>query len=260
MRVAMFVTCVNDAMFPDTGKATMAILRRLGVDVEFPLEQSCCGQPHYNSGYQDEALPLLRRFVRAFGDVDLIVSPSGSCVSMVHEYYPSLAAKSGDPALQADVEAIVPRTLELSQMLVDRLGVIDVGAHFPHTVTYHPACHGLRMLDLGDRYPRLLTAVDGLELLDLPDAQECCGFGGTFALKNADTSAAMVTTKVDNILDSGAHVFTTSDNSCLLNIGGALVRRTEAVRFMHVAEILATTKAGGDDWRRTLPALATAHA
>jgi len=256
----MFVTCVNDAMFPDTGKATMAILRRLGVDVEFPLEQSCCGQPHYNSGYQDEALPLLHRFVRAFADVDLIVSPSGSCVSMVHEYYPSLAAKSGDAVLQADVEAIVPRTLELSQMLVDRLGVVDVGAYFPHTVTYHPACHGLRMLDLGDRYPRLLTAVDGLELLDLPDAAECCGFGGTFALKNADTSAAMVNTKVDNILDSGAHVLATSDNSCLLNIGGALVRRTQAMRFMHVAEILATTKAGGDDWRLTLPALATADA
>lgn len=260
MRVALFVTCVNDAMFPDTGKATVAVLRRLGVDIEFPMEQSCCGQPHYNSGYQREALPLVRRFVRAFADYDLVVSPSASCVAMVHEYYPSLAASTGDSALQADVEALVPRTLELSQVLVDRLGVTDVGAHFPHTVTYHPACHGLRMLGLGDRYTQLLSAVDGLTLLDLPGAEECCGFGGTFALKNADTSAAMVATKVDNIVASGAHVLSTSDNSCMLNIAGALVRRTEAVRFMPAAEILATTKDGGDSWRRELPALAKASA
>lgn len=260
MRVALFVTCFNDAMFPDTGKATAAILRRLGVDVEFPMDQSCCGQPHYNSGHQDEALPLVRRFVRTFADYDLVVSPSGSCVSMVHEYYPSLAAKTGDAALQADVESLVPRTIELSQLIVDRLGATDLGAHFPRTVTYHPACHGMRMLNLGDRYVRLLRAVDGLDLLDLPGAEECCGFGGTFAVKNADTSAAMVSTKVDNIIASGAHVLTTSDNSCLLNMAGALVRRTEAVRFMHVTEILATTKDDGDDWRRTLPALAKAPA
>lgn len=260
MRVALFITCVNDAMFPDTGKATAAILRRVGVDIDFPTEQSCCGQPHYNSGYQDEALPLVRRFVRAFADYDIVVSPSASCVSMVHEYYPALAARAGDDALRADVEALIPRTLELSQLLVDRLGVTDVGAHFAHTVTYHPSCHGLRMLDLGDRYTRLLAAVDGLELLDLPGAEECCGFGGTFALKNADTSSAMVSTKVDNIVASGAHVLATSDNSCLLNIAGALKRRTEAVRFMHTAEILATTEHGGDDWRRTLPALAKADA
>lgn len=260
MRVALFVTCVNDAMFPDTGKATVAILRRLGQDVEFPTAQSCCGQPHYNSGYQDEAIPLLRRFVRAFADYDVIVSPSASCVSMVNEYYPSLAAKTGDAGLQADVAALVPRTLELSQVLSDVLGVDDTGAYFPHTVTYHPACHGLRLLQLGERYPALLRNVDGLTLLDLPGAAECCGFGGTFAVKNSDTSAAMVSTKVDNILASGAQVITTSDNSCLLNIAGALVRRTEAVRFMHPAEILATTRSDGERWRETMPALVRADA
>lgn len=256
MRVALFVTCVNDAMFPDTGKAAVAILRRLGQDVEFPTAQSCCGQPHYNSGYQDEVVPLLRRFVRTFADYDVVVSPSASCIAMVHEYYPSLAEKTGDVALQADVAALVPRTLDLSQLLTDVMGTDDTGAYFPHTVTYHPACHGLRLLKLGDRYPRLLGNVDGLTLLDLPGAAECCGFGGTFALKNSDTSSAMVATKVDNILASGAQVLSSSDNSCLLNIAGALVRRSEAIRYMHPAEILATTKAEGERWRTSMPALA----
>lgn len=260
MRVALFVTCVNDAMFPDTGKATVAILRRLGQDVEFPTAQSCCGQPHYNSGYQDEALPLVRRFVRAFADYDLVVSPSGSCVAMVHEHYAGLAAKTGDAALAADVAALVPRTLDLSQLLTDVIGTDDTGAYFPHTVTYHPACHGMRLLQLGERYPRLLGNVEGLTLVDLPGAAECCGFGGTFSVKNADTSGAMVGTKVDNILASGAQVFATSDNSCLLNIAGALVRRTETIRFMHPADILATTKADGDSWRETMPSLVRADA
>lgn len=255
MRVALFVTCVNDAMFPDTGKATVAILRRLGHDVEFPAQQSCCGQPHYNSGYPDETLPLVRRFVRVFDSYDVVVSPSASCVSMVHEYYPSLAERAGDPTLQADVAALLPRVLELSQVLVDVLGVQDLGASFPHTVTYHPACHGLRMLDLGERYPRLLRAVDGLTLLDLPGAQECCGFGGTFAVKNADTSSAMVANKVDNVLATGAQVLASTDNSCLLNIAGALVRRTQAVRFLHAAEILATTATDGESWRASMPPL-----
>ena len=260
MRVALFITCVNDAMFPDTGKATVAILRRLGVDVEFPTSQSCCGQPHYNSGYPDEAVPLVGRFVRAFGEYDLVVSPSGSCVSMVHEYYPSLAERTGDTTLQADVGSLVPRVLELSQLLVDTLGVTDVGAHFPHTVTYHPACHGLRLLDLGDRYPALLRAVDGLDLVELPDADECCGFGGTFSVKNAETSSAMVATKVDNVLATGAQVLLSSDNSCLLNIAGALVRRTPAMRTMHPAEVLATTRADGESWRTAAPRLARADA
>jgi L-lactate dehydrogenase complex protein LldE len=258
MRVALFITCVNDAMFPDTGKATVAILRRLGVDVQFPSSQSCCGQPHYNSGYPDEAVPLVRRFVRAFSDYDVVVSPSASCVSMVHESYPSLAERAGDTALQSEVDALVPRVLELSQLLVDTIGVTDVGAHFPHTVTYHPACHGLRLLDLGDRYPTLLRAVDGLDLVTLPDAQECCGFGGTFSVKNAETSSAMVATKVDNVLATGAQVLVSTDNSCLLNIAGALVRRAPAMRAMHAAEVLATTRADGESWRSAAPSLARA--
>jgi L-lactate dehydrogenase complex protein LldE len=258
VRVALFITCVNDAMFPDTGKATAAILRRLGLDLQFPSSQTCCGQPHVNSGYPREAISLLRRFVQTFADYDVVVSPSASCVSMVVEGYPRLAGTSGDATLQADVAALVPRVLELSQLLVDRLGVLDIGAAFPHTVTYHPACHGLRTLHLGDRYERLLGAVDGLTLLDLPGAEECCGFGGTFSLKNAETSAAIVATKVDDVLDTGAEVLTSSDNSCLLNVAGALGRRNRAVRVMHAAEILATTREDGESWRTRLPSLAGA--
>jgi L-lactate dehydrogenase complex protein LldE len=243
-------------MFPDTGKATAAVLRRLGHDVEFPAEQTCCGQPLLNSGYPREAQPLVRRFVRAFADYDLVVSPSASCVSFVHEAHPRLAADSRDATLESDVAALVPRVLDLSQVLLDVLDVTDVGAYFPHTVTYHPACHGLRALHLGDRYERLLRAVDGLTLLDLPAATECCGFGGTFAVKNADTSSAMVATKVDSVLASGAQVLATSDNSCLLHIAGALVRRDPTVRTMHAAEVLATTREDGERWRERLPPLA----
>jgi L-lactate dehydrogenase complex protein LldE len=249
VRVALFVTCVNDAMFPDTGKATVAILDRLGVSVEFPREQTCCGQPHYNSGYQREAVPLVRRFVRAFADYDVVVSPSASCVSMVHEYHGRLAEVAQDASLAADVAALTPRVVELSQFLVDVLGVDDVGAFFPHTVTYHPACHGLRMLRLGDRYPRLLGNTEGLQLVDLPRADECCGFGGTFALKNADVSSAMVASKADAVLSTNAEVLATTDNSCLLNIAGALARRDRPPRTLHVAEILATTKTGRETWR-----------
>jgi L-lactate dehydrogenase complex protein LldE len=255
VRLALFVTCVNDAMFPDTGKATVAVLRRLGHQVEFPTAQACCGQPLFNSGYPRETLPLVRRFAETFLGYDAVVSPSASCVAMVHEHYPHLAEQTGDAVLQRDVASLLPRVVELSQLLIDTLGVTDVGASFPHTVTYHPACHGLRMLHLGDRYQRLLRATDGLTLLDLPAAAECCGFGGTFAVKNADTSSAMVEAKAQAVLASGAQVLATSDNSCLLNIAGALHRQHAAVRTMHAAEILATTREDGEQWRETLPPL-----
>jgi L-lactate dehydrogenase complex protein LldE len=252
----LFITCVNDAMFPDTGKATVAILERLGYEVVFPPAQSCCGQPHFNSGYQRETLPLVERFLKTFGDYETIVSPSASCVSMVHEYYGRMAEISGSTKLASDVASVAPRVLELSQFLVDVAGTDDVGAYFPHQVTYHPACHGLRMLKLGDRYQRLLSNVSGLTLVDLPKAEECCGFGGTFALKNGETSSAMVNAKADAIMATGAEVLTTTDNSCLLNIAGALKRRSEPPRFLHAAEILANTKADGEGWRQRRPSLA----
>jgi L-lactate dehydrogenase complex protein LldE len=231
MRVALFVTCVNDLVYPQTGKAVVAILERLGHRVEFPLAQTCCGQMHANSGYRAEALPLVRNYVRAFDDYDAVVAPSGSCVAMVRESYPGLVP---------DAEPVARRTYELSEFLVDVLGVTDVGAAYPHRITYHPTCHGLRMLRLGDKPLRLLRAVRGLELVDLPEAEECCGFGGTFALKNKGVSSAMLADKCAAIRSTGADVVAAVDNSCLAHIGGGLTRRGDPVRAVHYAEILAS--------------------
>jgi L-lactate dehydrogenase complex protein LldE len=246
VRVALFITCFNDTLFPDTGKAVVRLLERLGHDVDFPEEQTCCGQMHFNTGYQLEALALARRFVRVFGDADAIVAPSGSCVAMVRDFYPRLAEvaaeREGDTGLAHAVAALAPRVLELSEFLVDRLGVEDVGAYFPHRVTYHPTCHSLRLLKVGDRPLRLLRAVRGIDLVELPDARECCGFGGTFAVKNADTSMAMLSDKVRCVLDTRAEVCAAGDNSCLLHIGGALSRQRTGVRTIHLAEILAATE------------------
>ena len=175
------VTCVNDAMFPDTGKAVVRLLRRLGVDVEFPTAQTCCAQPMVNTGYLDEAVPVVRTFVDAFAGYDAIVTPSGSCAGSARHQHSIVARRSGDPALVAAVAETAPKTYELTEFLVDVLGVTDVGAYFPHRVTYHPTCHSLRMLGVGDRPRRLLEQVRGITLVDLPAAEECCGFGGTFA-------------------------------------------------------------------------------
>jgi L-lactate dehydrogenase complex protein LldE len=237
MRIALFVTCVNDLVFPGTGRAVVRILERLGHRVEFPVEQTCCGQMHANSGYREEALPMVRGFVDTFEGYDAVVAPSGSCVAMVRDSYPRLAAPDRD--LGERVEAVRTRTYELSELLVDVLGVIDVGATFPHRVTYHPTCHGLRMLRLGDRPRRLLNEVKGIELVDLEGADECCGFGGTFALKNKDVSAAMLADKCDAIDRTDAEVIAAADNSCLAHIGGGLSRRGAVAKPMHYAEILA---------------------
>jgi L-lactate dehydrogenase complex protein LldE len=240
--VALMVTCINDALFPGTGRAVVTLLRRLGVDVEFPEAQTCCGQPMVNTGYLDEAVPPLRSFVKAFDGYDAIVTPSGSCAGSARHQHAIVARRSGDPGLVAAVERTAPRTYELSEFLVDVLGVTDVGAYFPHRVTYHPTCHSLRMLGIGDRPTRLLESVRGLTLLDLPRAEECCGFGGTFAVKNSDTSVAMVSDKARHVRDTGAEVLVAGDSSCLMNIGGALTRQRAGVRVMHLAEVLASTE------------------
>jgi L-lactate dehydrogenase complex protein LldE len=246
MRIALFVTCVNDLVFPATGRAVVHILERLGHQVAFPVEQTCCGQMHANSGYRREAEPMMRRFVDTFTGYDAVVAPSGSCVAMVRESYPRLAEP--DPALAAAVDAVARRTYELSELLVDVLGVTDLGASFPHRVTYHPTCHGLRMLRLGDRPERLLRAVRGLDLVDLPGSTECCGFGGTFAVKNADVSTAMLADKCAAVTGTGARYLAAADNSCLAQIGGGLARRRSAggsdVQAIHYAEILASTEDG----------------
>ncbi len=248
MRVALMVTCVNDAMFPDTGAAVVRLLRRLGVDVDFPAAQTCCGQPMVNTGYLDEAVPVVGTFVDAFSGYDAVVTPSGSCAGSVRHQHRLVAQRSGDPVLASAVAELAPRTYELSEFLVDVLGVTDVGAYFPHRVTYHPTCHSLRMLGVGDRPRRLLETVRGLRLVDLPQAEECCGFGGTFAVKNADTSVAMGADKARHVRETGAEVLVAGDNSCLMHIGGLLSRSRSGVRVMHLAEILAATESSeGDD-------------
>jgi L-lactate dehydrogenase complex protein LldE len=241
MRVALMVTCINDALYPETGKAVVRLLRRLGVEVGFPQAQTCCGQPMVNTGYLDEAVPVLRAFVSAFEGYDAVVVPSGSCAGSARHQHSIVARRSGDPGLARAVERISPTVHELSEFLVDVLGVEDVGAYFPHTVTYHPTCHSLRMLGVGDRPTRLLHNVRGLRLVDLPNATECCGFGGTFAVKNADTSVAMGADKARHVRETGAEVVVAGDSSCLTHIGGVLSRERSGVRVMHLAEVLAAT-------------------
>ena len=239
MRAALFITCFNDTLFPGVGRSTVEVLERLGVTVDFPERQTCCGQMHYNTGYQLEAVPLARRFVAVFADAEAIVCPSASCAGMVRESYPRLADLAGDQGLARDAAQIAGRVHELTEYLVDVVGVENVGASFPHRVTYHPTCHSLRALHVGDRPLRLLRAVRGIELVDLPEAAECCGFGGTFAVKNADTSMAMLSDKLRHVLDTRAEVCTAADASCLMHIGGALRRQRAGTRTMHLAEILA---------------------
>jgi L-lactate dehydrogenase complex protein LldE len=245
MRVALFVTCVTDTLFPEAGRATVAVLERLGHEVVFDPDQTCCGQMHANSGYEPEALPLVARSARllASGGCDAIVAPSGSCVAMIRHHYPRLAQAAGDPALAADVAALSGRVFELSEFLTGELGLDEVGAYYPHRVTYHPSCHSLRMLRVGDAPLRLLRQVRGIDLVALPEPDSCCGFGGTFAVKNAETSAAMLADKLRAVLDTGAEVCTAVDSSCLLHIGGGLSRQRTGVRTVHLAEILASTEA-----------------
>jgi L-lactate dehydrogenase complex protein LldE len=224
VRVSLFVTCFNDTLFPETGRAVVRLLERLGCEVDFPLEQTCCGQMHMNSGYAREGAALARRFARVFSEAEVVVTPSASCAGMLRH-------QLGEDG---------PRVYELSEFVVDRLGVEDVGAYYPHRVTYHPTCHSLRELRLGDRPLRLLRAVRGIELVELPQATECCGFGGTFAVKNAEVSSAMLADKVRAVLDTGAEVVCAGDNSCLMHIGGALSRQRTGVRTAHLAEVLAS--------------------
>jgi L-lactate dehydrogenase complex protein LldE len=244
LRAALFITCFNDTLFPETGRATVEVLERLGVRVDFPESQTCCGQMHFNSGYAREAIPLVRRFVRVFSAYETVVAPSASCVGMVRDLYPMAAELSGDAGLQRAVAELAPRVFELSEFLVKEMGVTDVGAYYPHRVTYHPTCHSLRMIQVGDAPLKLLRVVRGMELVELPAAEECCGFGGTFAVKNADTSVAMLSDKMRRVLDTEAEVLCAGDNSCLMHIGGGLGRLRAGVRTVHLAEVLATTEAG----------------
>jgi L-lactate dehydrogenase complex protein LldE len=263
MRIALFATCLADAMFPRAAQATVVLLERLGHEVVFPAGQTCCGQMHVNTGYQAEALPVVRHHVDVFeaalrpraegGDgVDAVVAPSGSCVGSVRHQHATLATRMAsqgrcEPGLAERAESVAARTYELSELLVDVLHVTDVGARYPHRVTYHPTCHSLRMLRVGDKPLILLRSVAGIDLVELPDADQCCGFGGTFAIKNADTSTAMLADKLRAVQATRSEVVTAGDSSCLMHIGGGLSRLRVGTRTVHLAEILA-----GEGWEAAL--------
>ncbi|HEX7473231.1 MAG TPA: (Fe-S)-binding protein [Candidatus Limnocylindrales bacterium] len=244
MKVALFITCFNDVLFPDVGKAVVRLLRHLGHEVVFPESQTCCGQIHFNTGYRDACVPLVRRFADTFRGFDAVVTPSPSCAVMVRDHHATVARHAVehgvDRSLPSAVAEVTPHVYELTEFLVDVLGVTDVGAKFPHTVVFHPTCHSVRLLGIGDRPQRLLAAVEGLRLVDLERSDICCGFGGTFAVKNSATSAAMGGDKVRDILDTGADVLTSADTSCLMHIGGLISRQAAPIRVLHLAEILAT--------------------
>ena len=230
MRVSLFITCLADTLYPEVGRATVTILERLGCWVDFPPQQTCCGQMHLNTGYPEQAGDLVRGFAATFAGAEAVVVPSGSCTAMLRHHHDQVA-----PGVE------LPPVYELSEFLVDVLGVTDVGATFPHSVAYHPTCHSLRLLGVGSRPYQLLSEVRGIELRALPRAEECCGFGGTFALKNADTSSAMGHDKVAAVVDTGAEFVCTSDASCLMHIGGVAGKEKAPLRTAHLAEILAST-------------------
>ncbi|KJD44541.1 (Fe-S)-binding protein [Paenibacillus terrae] len=235
MKVSLFITCLSDAIYPKVGEAMARLLARYGVQLDFPKVQTCCGQPSYNSGYWDETRAAAKTILKAFDDSDFVVSPSGSCTYMIH-HYPELF--KDEPEWLDSARRLEQKTYEFTQFMVQVLGVTDVGASFPHTVTYHPSCHGTRLLGVKEEPMQLLGSVKGLQLVPLPFAEDCCGFGGTFAVKMSDISGAMVTEKVDHIRETEAEVLVGLDMACLMNIAGNLRYREEPVRVMHLAELL----------------------
>lgn len=242
MRASLFITCYNDTLFPETGRAVVRLLERLGVEIDFHPEQTCCGQMHANTGFRAEAFSQAKRFVRLYQDAETVVIPSSSCVAMIRDQYPGLFDELGNEDLRRQFTALLPRVFELSEFLIDRLGVDDVGAYFPHRVTYHASCHGLRALHLADRPFRLLAKVRGLQLAPLENLDRCCGFGGTFSIKNSEVSSAMLDTKLRDVFSTRAEYCTALDNSCLMHLSGAMHRQHASMRTIHMAQILASTE------------------
>ena len=242
MRASLFITCYNDTLYPETGRAVVRLLERLGIDIDFRSRQTCCGQMHANTGFRGEAFSQAKRFVRLYQDAESVVIPSSSCVAMIRDQYTGLFQELGNQTLRSEFEALLPRVFELSEFLVDRLGLDDVGAYFPHRVTYHASCHGVRALHLGERPYRLMAHVRGLELAPIENPDRCCGFGGTFSVKNAEVSSAMLGAKLQDVLATRAEYCTALDNSCLMHLGGALHRQYAGMKTIHLAQILASTE------------------
>lgn len=243
-RVALFVTCMVDMIYPAVGMATAELLEHLGIEVYFPREQTCCGQPAFNAGYRDEALLLAERFTDIFeplvnsGYVDAIVVPSGSCTTMTSHFYQVLFADQPNSSYAQRARALAPVTFELTEFLVDGLGVTDIGSRFQGKVTYHACCHLLRELGIDHQPRHLLAHIPGAELVELNGAEECCGFGGLFAVKNAGISTAMGQRKTRNLADTDADVVALCDVSCMTHLNGLLTRQAQRCRAVHIAEIL----------------------
>lgn len=237
MRASLFITCVADMFYPDVGESALRILRKYGVQVDFPMGQTCCGQPAFNAGYWDEARRVATTWLDAFKDSEYIVTPSGSCASMVVHNYAELM--KDHPYYKALAETLISRTYEFTQFLVDVLGVVDLGAQSTKVVAFHPSCHCTRFLGVQEAPVKLLQHVSGIQLVELPDADQCCGFGGTFALKMSELSRAMVDEKVENLEKSQAEVLVSTDLGCLMNIAGRLRRQRRPLQVQHIAQFLA---------------------
>ena len=245
MRISLFITCYNDTLFPQTGRAVVRLMERLGVQVDFLPAQTCCGQMHANTGFRGEAYSQAKRFVQLYRDADCVVIPSTSCVAMIRDQYSGLFEELGNEDLRGQLAALLPRVFELSEFLIDKLGVDDLGACFPHRVAYHASCHGLRGLSIGERPFRLLRKVRQLQLVPIANLDRCCGFGGTFSIKNAEVSTAMLEAKLTDLLATDAEYCTALDNSCLMHVGGGLHRRNLNMKPIHLAEILASNEESG---------------
>ena len=241
-KVSLFIQCLVDSMFPETAEAMITVFQRLNIAFDYPTEQTCCGQPAFNSGYRNDAAVAARRFVEIFEDEEIIVCPSGSCVHMVRHHYPELF--KDDPDMLARATAVGKKTFEFTQYLVDELNLSNIGSEFNGSVTYHDSCHLTRGLNINSQPRTLLRHINGLEFIEMKDSDTCCGFGGTFAMNYPEISTAMVDDKIENILASGAKIVTGCDISCLMNIQGRLSRRGEDVKVMHIAELLAHSEGG----------------
>ncbi len=236
MKVSLFIPCLVDQFFPRVGLGMVGLFRKLGIEVAYNPDQTCCGQPAFNSGYRAETAGLARHFLEVFEEADCIVTPSGSCCSMVKVFYPELL---DDPKLRQQALAIRRKIYEYSEFLVSVAGIEDVGARFPHSVTYHDSCHLLRELRVKEPPRILLRNVQDLKFVELPQADQCCGFGGTFAMKQPEISSAMLADKVQAIVSTGSEYVVANDAGCLMNIGGWLSRNQLPVKPLHLAELLA---------------------
>jgi L-lactate dehydrogenase complex protein LldE len=237
MKVSLFSTCLSDILFADVAKNTLEILERVGCEVDYPMEQTCCGQPAYNSGYLEEAKAAMKQMMKAFRHSEYVVGPSGSCVSMLKEY-PHIFA--GDPEWEEEAKVFAAKCYEITEFLVDVKGITDLGSTFKGRVTFHSSCHMKRLLGVKEQPKILLRNIKGVELVDLPWEEDCCGFGGTFAVKNPVISQEMVSEKSRHVAETQAEYLVGADMGCLMNIGGRMEREGKKVKIIHITEILNT--------------------